>query len=174
MCGLLVTVGAPPADQRERHTVTTQHAAPEPVIGWNYLAVSGRPIVWAGPVTHPGPLPGSALPPTARRRAVGYVRLRPDTDTAASEQITARLRGFAARSGLDLVNIYTEHPHPYRRSVFGELLQALCRPDISTVVIPAPEHLSEFDGIYQAMRALIEIETGADVLVMSHTTEATQ
>ena len=151
--------------------MTPQHAAPEPVIGGDYLAATGRPIVWAAPVTHPGPLPGSALPPTARRRAVGYVRLRPDTDTD-SEHVAARLRGFAARSGLDLVGIYTEHPHPYQPSAFGELLQALCRPDISTVVIPAPEHLSEFDGIYQAMWALIEIETGADVLVMSHTIEA--
>ncbi|MEU7853324.1 hypothetical protein [Nonomuraea sp. NPDC049141] len=152
--------------------MTTQHAAPEPVIGGDYLATTGRPVVGVAPVTHPGPLTASALPPTARCRAVGYVRLRPDTDTAASEQVTARLRGFAARSGLDLVGIYTEHPHPFRQSAFGELLQALCRPDISTVVIPGPEHLSEFDGIYQAMRALIEIETGADVLVMSHTIEA--
>ncbi|WP_436760328.1 hypothetical protein [Streptosporangium sp. V21-05] len=152
--------------------MTTQHAAPEPVIGGGYLAAPSRPIVGAGPVTHPGPLPGSALPPTARRQAVGYVRLLPATDTADRDQVTARLRAFAARSGLELVNIYTDH-HAYRRSAFGELLQALCDPGITAVVIPTPEALSEFDGIYQAMRALIAMETGADVLVMSQTTEAT-
>ncbi|WP_440073983.1 hypothetical protein [Streptosporangium sp. OZ121] len=151
--------------------MTTQHAAPEPVTGEGYLTASSRPIVGAGPVTHPGPLPGSALPPTARRLAVGYVRLLPGTHTADSDQVTARLRAFAARSGLDLVNVYTDH-HAYR-SAFGELLQALCDPDITAVVIPAPEALSEFDGVYQAMRTLIELETGADVLVMSQTTEAT-
>jgi hypothetical protein len=150
--------------------VTTHLQPSEPVTGGGCLAASGCPIVGAGPVTHPGSLPGSALPLTARRQAVGYVRLLPDT--ADRDQATARLRAFAARSGLDLVNIYTDH-HAYHRSAFGELLQALCNPDITAVVIPSPEHLSEFDGIYQAMRALIEIETGADVLVMSHTTEAT-
>ncbi|MEV0595984.1 hypothetical protein [Nonomuraea cavernae] len=86
--------------------------------------------------------------------------------------LTETLRGFTARAGLDLVGIYIDQ-HAYRRSAFGELLQALCRPDVTVVVIPTSEHLSEFDGIYQAMRALIEIETGADVLVMSHKSEAT-
>jgi hypothetical protein len=101
--------------------------------------------------------------------AVGYVRLGPNTDT---DQVAERLRAFAYRCGLVLVDIYTDQ-HAFRRSAFGELLQALCRPDVNAVVIPGPEHLSEFDGMFQAMRALIEIETGADVLVMSHTTEAT-
>jgi hypothetical protein len=34
------------------------------------------------------------------------------------------------------------------------------------VVIPSPGHFSRFDGMYQAMRTVIETETGADVLVM--------
>ncbi|WP_219471718.1 hypothetical protein [Nonomuraea rhizosphaerae] len=100
------------------------------------------------------------------------MRFLPDADTADIKKVSAALREFAVGSRLDLVAIYTDQ-HVYRRSAFGELLQALCRPDITTVVIPAPEHLSEFHGIYQAMRALIELETGADVLVMSHTGEAT-
>lgn len=151
--------------------MTTQHAAPEPVIGEGYQAAPSRPMVGAGPVRHPGPLPGPTLPTTARRLAVGYMRLSPGTNTLDSDQVTARMRAFAARSGLDLVNTFADH-YVYR-SAFGELLQALCDPDITAVIIPTPEHLSEFDGIYKAMRALIELETGADVLVMSQTTEAT-
>lgn len=150
----------------------TTHLEPsEPVTGGGIGAADSRSNVGAGPVTHPGPLPGSAHLP--QRRAVGYVRLRPDADAADSDQVTAHLHAFATRSGLVLVDIYTEPAHVYRRSAFGELLQALCRPDITAVVVPDPWHLSEFDGIYQAMHALIELETGADVLVMSHTDDAT-
>ncbi|MER7366899.1 hypothetical protein [Nonomuraea wenchangensis] len=136
--------------------MTTQHAAPEPVIK-GFRAARGT-----GPVTPPG---------SAQPLAVGYVRLRPGPDTAESDHLPESLRGFAARAGLDLVDIYTDR-HAYRRPAFGELLQALCRPEVNTVIIPTPEHLSEFDGIYQAMRALIEMETGADVLVMSRNDEA--
>ncbi|MEV0627296.1 hypothetical protein [Nonomuraea wenchangensis] len=149
----------PSAGQYERQPMTTQHAAPEPVIGKGFRAARR-----AGPVTHPG----SAQP--SRPLAVGYVRLRPGSDTAERDHLPESLRGFAARAGLDLVDIYTDR-HAYRRPAFGELLQALCRPEVNTVIIPTPEHLSEFDGIYQAMRALIEIETGADVLVMSQNDE---
>ncbi|MGW2144324.1 hypothetical protein ACWCOT_08455 [Nonomuraea bangladeshensis] len=150
----------PFAGQYERQPMTTQHAAPEPVIGKGFRASRNT-----GPVTHPG----SAQP--SRPLAVGYVRLRPGPDSAEHDHLAGSLRGFAARAGLDLVDIYTDR-HAYRRPAFGELLQALCRPEVSTVIIPTPEHLSEFDGIYQAMRALIEIETGADVLVMSQNDEA--
>ncbi|MEU6795518.1 hypothetical protein ABZ907_27820 [Nonomuraea wenchangensis] len=144
------------ADPYERQTMTTQHAAPEPVI---------RPEGGVGPVAHPG----SAQPP--RPLAVGYVRLRPGPGTAERDHLAESLRGFAARAGLDLVDIYTDE-HAYRRPAFGELLQALCRPEVNAVIIPTTEHLSEFDGIYQAMRALIEIETSADVWVMSQNDEA--
>jgi len=136
--------------------------------GGGYLTAERRPIVGADPVTYPGPLPGSAHPP--RRLAVGYVRLRPDA--AERNRVAAQVVAFAARSGMHLIHIYTDR-HAVRRSAFGELLQALCDPDVNAVIIPTPEHLSEFDGMYQAMRTLIEIETGADVLVMSQTTLAT-
>ncbi|MFG1615081.1 hypothetical protein ACGFI3_20160 [Nonomuraea wenchangensis] len=150
----------PSAGQYERQPMSTQHAVPEPVIGKGFRAARGT-----GPVTHPG----SAQP--SRPLAVGYVRLRPGPDTAECDNLAESLRGFAARVGLDMVDIYTDR-HAYRRPAFGELLQALCRPEVNAVIIPTPEHLSEFDGIYQAMRALIEIETGADVLVMSQNDEA--
>ncbi|MFC4009403.1 hypothetical protein ACFOY2_19380 [Nonomuraea purpurea] len=149
----------------------TAHLEPsEPMIGEGQPPADDRPIAGAGLVTHPGPLPGLAH--SSRRLAVGYVWLRSDIDAADSDQLAARLSAFAARSGLHLVDIYTDR-HPFRRSAFGALLQALCSPDVNAVVVPAPDHFSEFNGVYQAMRALIELETGADVLVMSQTTEAT-
>ncbi|WP_433517747.1 recombinase family protein [Nonomuraea sp. CA-143628] len=137
----------------------------EPVTSMGITAADSRPAVGAGAVTHPGTLSGTVLSPTARRLAVGYVRVRPDTSAADSDQVTGRLSAFATRSGLDLVDIYTDR-HPFRRSAFGALLHALRRPDITAVVIPAPRHLSEFDGIYRGMRMLIEVETRCEVVVM--------
>nr|MDQ3763021.1 hypothetical protein [Actinomycetota bacterium] len=53
-------------------------------------------------------------------------------------------------------------------AAFRALVEVLRRPHIHTVIIPAPEHFSRFDGMYQAMRAIIDMETGADVLIMSN------
>ncbi|MGH3999646.1 MAG: hypothetical protein ACRDTJ_19555 [Pseudonocardiaceae bacterium] len=36
------------------------------------------------------------------------------------------------------------------------------------MIIPTPEHFSRFGGMYRAMRTVIDMETGADVLIMSN------
>ncbi|HUR02167.1 MAG TPA: hypothetical protein VM347_06495 [Nonomuraea sp.] len=142
--------------------MTAHLESPTPVTGGGPSAAESCPHDGAGT------LPGSALPTSqARRLAVGYIRLRPDTDDDSGEQLTARLSAFAHRSGLTLTDIYTEPLHVFRRSAFGALIEALRRPEICAVVAPSPEHLSEFDGIYQAMRTLIELETCAEVVIMS-------
>ncbi|MEV6156221.1 hypothetical protein AB0L53_38345 [Nonomuraea sp. NPDC052129] len=95
------------------------------------------------------------------------MRLLPDASGDGGDQLTARMRAFAHRSGLELVSVYTEPPHVFRRAAFGALIEALRRSDICAVVVPAPKHLSEFDGIYRAMRTLIELETRSEVVIMS-------
>jgi hypothetical protein len=145
--------------------VTAHLEPPAPVTGGGQSAAESRLHDGADPGTDPGTLPGSALPTAQTRRlAVGYVRLRPDD---SGDQLTARMRAFAHRSGLELVDIYIEPPHVFRRSAFGALIETLRRSDIRAVVVPAPEHLSEFDGIYRAMRTLIKLETRSEVFIMS-------
>ncbi|MEU6715400.1 hypothetical protein ABZ897_28380 [Nonomuraea sp. NPDC046802] len=144
--------------------MTTHLDPPEP-IGGGLSAADSRPHDGAGPVTHPGTLPGSAFPPTRRHRAVGYIRLRPTDPPGHGDRLAASLSMIAARSGLDLIDIYTEPPHPYRRTAFLALIQTLRSPHVHAVVIPAPWHLSEFDGIYRGMRMLIEGETRSEVVI---------
>jgi len=113
-----------------------------------------------GLFAHPAPLPGSALPPTARRLAVGYARLWPNTDAADSDQVTARSSAFATRSGLDLVAIYTDR-HPFRRSEFGVLLHAARIPNITAVVIPG---LVAVVGVRRHLPRHAHAYRGTDVL----------
>lgn len=79
------------------------------------------------------------------------------------------MRAFAHRSGLALADVYTEQPDVSSRegAAFSLLVEALRRPHIHAVIIPTPGHFSRFDGMYQAMRSLIETETGAHVLIMT-------
>jgi hypothetical protein len=79
------------------------------------------------------------------------------------------LRAFAHRCGLALANVYIERLDVSSRvgAAFRALVEALRRPHITTVIIPTPEHFSWFGGIYRARCAVIEVGTGADVLIMS-------
>jgi hypothetical protein len=132
-------------------------------------------LSWVGPATQPGGVARPVLTLCAgsrfRRLAVGYVRLWPSDPPGLTDALSTQLRAFAHRCGLALANIYTEHtdvPASREGAAFRALIEALRRPHIHTVIIPAPEHFSRFGGMYQAMRAVIDMETGADVLIMSN------
>jgi hypothetical protein len=102
--------------------------------------------------------------------AVGYLRLRPSDPPGHADALSARSRIFAHAGGLVLADIYTEQqPDVSSRegAAFSVLVEALRRPHLHTVIIPTPEHFSRFGGMYRAMRTVIEVETGGDVLVMS-------
>ncbi|MGH4011633.1 MAG: hypothetical protein ACRDTH_26295 [Pseudonocardiaceae bacterium] len=70
-----------------------------------------------------------------------------------------------------MADVYTEQqPDVSCRegAAFCALVEALRRPHIHAVIIPTPEHFSRFGGMYRAMCAVINVETGADVLIMSN------
>jgi hypothetical protein len=104
-----------------------------------------------------------------RPLVVGYLHLQASDPLGFADQLTAEMHAFAHRCGLALADVYTEQPDVSSRegAVFRALVEALRRPHIHAVVIPSPGHFSCFGGMYQAMRALIEAETGADVLIMT-------
>jgi hypothetical protein len=100
---------------------------------------------------------------------VGYLRLWASDPAGLADRLNADMRAFAHRSGLALADVYTEQFDVSSRegAAFRALVEALRHPHIHAVVIPSPGHFSCFGGMYQAMRALIETETGADVLIMT-------
>jgi hypothetical protein len=103
-----------------------------------------------------------------RPLVVGYMRLQASDPLGLADQLNAEMRAFAHRCGLALADVYIEQPDVSSRegAAFSALVEALRRPHIHAVVIPSPGHFSRFGGMYQAMRTVIETETGADVLVM--------
>ena len=131
-------------------------------------------LSWTGPATQPGGVARPVLTlgagPSFRPLAVGYLRLWPNDPPGHADAPSAHLRAFAHRCGLTLADTYTEQPDvsaSREGAAFRALVEALRRPHIHTVIIPTPEHFSRFGGMYRAMRAVIGMETGADVLVMS-------
>ena len=130
-------------------------------------------LSWVGPATQPGGVAGPALTLCAGSRfrplAVGYERVWPSDPPGHADALSAQLREFADVRGLALADTYTERTDVFSLewAAFSALVEALRRPHIHAVIVPTSEHFSRFGGIYQAMRTLIETETGTHVLVMT-------
>lgn len=130
----------------------------------------------AGSAAQPGGVVGPVLTACVGARfaplAVGYLRVWPCDPPGRADALTARLRAFAHLRGLTLADVYIEHPDMSSRegAAFSALVEALRRPHINTVIISA-EHFSRFKGMHQAMLTVIGMETGADVLIMSSSSE---
>lgn len=117
---------------------------------------------------HPG---GPAEAASVRPLAFGYLRLSATDPPEVTDRLITALHARADREGLTLADVYldlldppTDHPD---RSGFCTLMDALRRHDTSTVLIPAPEHLSREPDGYAARRTIIEAEAGARLLVIS-------
>jgi hypothetical protein len=130
-------------------------------------------LSWVGPAARPGGAAGPTLAPCIGPRlrplVVGYVRLQASDPPGLADLLIADMRAFAYRSALALAATYTEQSDVSSRegAAFSALLEALRRPHIHAVVIPSPGHFSRFGGMYLAMCTVIQMETGADVLVIS-------
>lgn len=128
---------------------------------------------WAGLVTRPGGVAGPALPacvgPRFRPLAVGYLRLWRTDPPGHAKTLTAQWRAFAHRSNLALADVSTEHPDVSSRegAAFRALVEALRRPHTPTVIIPAPKHFSRVCDMHRPMCPFIDVETGADLLIVS-------
>ncbi|MGH3751865.1 MAG: hypothetical protein ACRDRP_04055 [Pseudonocardiaceae bacterium] len=130
-------------------------------------------LSWTGLATQPGgvarPVLTLGVGSRFRSLVVGYVRLWPSDPPGHADALTATLRAFAQVRGLALVDVYTEQLDVSSRegAAFRALVEALRRPHLHTVIIPTQWHFSRFYGMYRAMCAVIGMETGADVLIMS-------
>jgi hypothetical protein len=128
---------------------------------------------WPAPATRPrsaaGPVPTLCAGSRFRPLAVGYVRPWPSDPPEHAEALPARLCMFAHARGLALADVFTEPadmPASRAGAAFSALVEALRRPHITTVIIPA-EHFARLAGLHRAMCTAIAVQTGADVLIMS-------
>jgi hypothetical protein len=125
----------------------------------------------AGPAIHVRT--GRAL--TVRPLVYGYIRLGPADAPDAGDCLTRELASYAEREGLTLADVFTDRfdnsSEQRGRSAFVVMIESLCRPGVYGVLIPSLYHFSRFPGMHQAMRTLIELETGARVFVMDHPRE---
>jgi hypothetical protein len=105
----------------------------------------------------------------------GYIRARLCVPQSGASSLQRALCAYARREGLTLADIYIEwhedDSRPLGRSAFVAMVDALRRPDMYGVLIPSLCHFSRFPGVQQAMRGLIEVETGARVLIMENPRE---
>lgn len=101
----------------------------------------------------------------------GYIRLGPADSSEAGAGLARELARYAEREGLTLADVFTDRQEAgtaerLGRSAFMVMVNALRRPGVTGVLIPSLAHFSRFPGVHEAMRTLIELETGARVFVM--------
>jgi hypothetical protein len=117
--------------------------------------------------------PGGAL--TMQPLVYGYIRLGPADTPEARDCLLRDLATYAKREGLTLAEVFTdrddEDSNQLGRAAFVVMVESLRRPGVSGVLIPSLCHFSRFPGVHQAMRSLIELETGTRVFVMDHPRE---
>lgn len=120
-------------------------------------------------------VPPGGAPPTMRQLVYGYIRLNPTDSQDVGDCLMRDLAAYAEREGLTLADVFTDRDagisDQFGRSGFVVMVETLRRPGVDGVLIPSLYHFSRFPGVHEAMRALIELETGARVFVMSHPRE---
>ena len=97
----------------------------------------------------------------------GYLRV----GVADATDLIDDLRAYAKREGLTLAHAFTDcyedGAEQVERHGFSALVDALMRPDVYGVLVPSLDHLSRFSGVRHAMCTLIQLETGAQILMMN-------
>jgi len=120
-------------------------------------------------------VPPGGAPLTMQPLVYGYIRLNPADPQHVGDCLMRDLAAYAAREGLTLADVFTDRDagigHQFGRSGFVVMVETLRRPGVDGVLVPSLNHFSRFPGVNEAMRALIELETGARVFVMNHPRE---
>ncbi|PZS26827.1 MAG: hypothetical protein DLM59_17505 [Pseudonocardiales bacterium] len=96
---------------------------------------------------------------------LGYLQVRPGPTSELLDWLHSDLVTYAEREGFALADVFVERADSGRAALSG-LVEALKHQEIGAVVVPALEHLSGFPGGRQALRLLIERDTGARVHVV--------
>jgi hypothetical protein len=110
---------------------------------------------------------------TTRPLLFGYARVHLDARTELPK-VRREMRTYAEIEGFTFAELFVEHDQG-GTSAFAGLVDLLKRHPGSAVVIPSLTHFAKLTALQEAMRNLIDEETGARVVVldMAGTTEAT-
>ena len=139
-----------------RHPTAPTAVVWTPELAHPCRSVDHPAVDWVGSAARPAAVAGTNPPRLGRNE---FAR-------------SAHCRSSGVRSGLTLVDVSIEQPQV--TSGEGAVLRALSdvprRPHIPAMVIC----LSRFDGIREAVCAAVEVETDADVLDMSGSSEDAQ
>jgi len=95
--------------------------------------------------------------------AYGYIRMKRCAATE-SDQLRQQMAAFAEREGYQLSEIFAE-TEDATSSAFAAMIDALRTDKVSVVLVPSMEHLGQMSGVSIALKAHIESETGARVII---------
>lgn len=105
----------------------------------------------------------------------GYFRLGPADAPDFGTCLRREPATYADREGLTLAEIFTDRDQGGSEQLgcagFVIMVESLRRAGVYGVFIPSFHHFSCFPGVHKAVRALIELETGARVFVMNQPAE---
>lgn len=95
----------------------------------------------------------------------GYLRIQAASPGHTERDLRKAMNEYAVRKGYVLAEIFTEHGAS-DSSAFADLMDALKLSRCPVVIVPSLTHFAHLKGLRIAMRARIEQETGARVLVI--------
>lgn len=130
---------------------------------------------WAGPATlppTPSPVwPSKSVEANVRPLALGYFRVSSGTPEEQVTHFREDIAAYATREGFTLGEVYTDH-YEAQTSGFSALVDSLERGEARHVIVPALHHFARSPGIRLAFKEMLERKTGACVVVMYPSPEA--
>ncbi|GAA5126119.1 recombinase family protein [Haloechinothrix salitolerans] len=130
---------------------------------------------WAGlamPLSKPSPVwPSMLVEARVRPLALGYFRISRDASDGRARQYQDEIAAYAEREGFTLGEVYTDH-YEAQTSGFSALVDSLERGEARHVIVPALHHFARSPGIQLAFKEMLERKTGACVVVMYPSPEA--
>ncbi|MBX7266629.1 recombinase family protein [Micromonospora sp. Llam7] len=130
---------------------------------------------WAGPAMLP-PTPSPVWPSkpveaNVRPLALGYFRVSSGTSGERAKQFRDDIAAYATREGFTLGEVYSDF-YESQASGFSALVDALERGEARHVIVPALYHFARSPGIQLPFKEMLERKTGACVVVMYPSPEA--
>lgn len=130
---------------------------------------------WAGPAMlppTPSPVwPSKSVEANVRPLALGYFRVSSGTPEEQVTHFREDIAAYATREGFTLGEVYTDH-YEAQTSGFSALVDSLERGEARHVIVPALHHFARSPGIRLAFKEMLERKTGACVVVMYPSPEA--
>ncbi|APU15250.1 recombinase family protein [Actinoalloteichus fjordicus] len=99
------------------------------------------------------------------RPLLGYLRVSFSASSREVENLRRKVADFAQREAFTLVRVYVDRDRT-QSAGFSSLVKALSDGEAHHVVVPALQHLAFMASARLLMKEMLEIQTGAHVLVM--------